>query len=397
MSVYNITDVIGDMEAALHGTTINQITNPYGLFDRAARDVLSDCDPNETMRFTEPFPLYTGVFDYTCPTDLKGNRIFDIRPQVNRKPWDATAQTFSQNFDRIKTRILQGALVNVNWNQYVKSLNIAVNKQPVLVLNSNDSFNGNGTWVAGTNVSDIATDNLNFATGSGSVSFAMAGSGYLYNSTMTPINMIDQQTVGSLFMWFWMQSPSITSVSLRWGSDASNYWSGTATAAVDNTAFQIGWNLVEFPWPSSATGAPNVTEVNFLRADFVLTGPMNPVRIDAITSTTGTLFEVGYYSKFLFRDSVTGAFQETVTDNSNLLNLDTDSYQIFFNKCMILASQQKQGVDAIFADLPYFENEYNKYLALYQAKYPSQTQKSAQPYYAFRKQSYSRYLGSRRF
>lgn len=398
MATYDITRVKADLEAALHGTTLNQITNLNGLLDRAARVVLQDCDPNETMRFSAPVALHTGVYDYSCPTDLKGNRIFDIRPQVNRKPWDNAAQTFSKQFDLTKENLLSGAMVNVKWNAYVKSLNIAVNQQPVVLLNGCDTYNSNGTWTAGTNVSDVATDNLNYVQGSGSVKFDLAGDGYIENSTMTEVDMTELDPEGTLYLWVWMPTGSeFNSVTLRWGSSAADYWEATATLAQDGTAFQTGWNLLSFSWPSTDTGSPDVTSVTYLRVAFDTDSAQNPVRIDAITSSLGTLFEVAYYSKYLFRDAITGAFQETVTDNTNLLNLDTDSYQIYFNQCMVLACQQKQGVDALAADLPFFQQSYQDAVKKYQSRYPSQTQKTSLPYYAFRKQSYSRYFGRGRF
>lgn len=395
MATYDITRVKADMEAALHGTTVNQITNLYGLFDRAARDVLTDIDPNETMRFSAPVSLHTGVYSYTCPTDLKGNRIFDIRPQADRRPWDGVAQTFSQNFDRIKNSVLSGALVNVKWNAYVKSLNIAVNQQPVVMLNSCDTFDGNGTWTAGTNVTDVATDNLNFVEGTGSVRFDLTSTtGYIENSAMDAVDMTDLDPEGELYLWVWMPTGSeFNSVTLRWGSSASDYWEATATVAQDGTAFATGWNLLAFSWPSSDTGTPDVSSVTYLRVAFDCDSAQNPVRIDAVTSSLGQLFEVGYYSKYLFRDAVTGAFKENVTSDTDLLNLDTDSYQVFFNRCMVLASQQKQGVDAMQGDMQFFAQEYEKSKNAYNAKYPSQVQKTQQPYYSFRKRSYANYFG----
>lgn len=394
MAVYSITQVKADLEGALHGTLTSQITNLYGLFNRAARTVLNDCDPNETMRFTAPVSLHTGVYDYSCPTDLKGNRIFDVRPQVRTNNLNGVAQLFSQNFDRTKTLILGGTTVNAQWNTYVKSLRIAYNNQPVTVLNTCDTFDSNGTWTAGTNVSDVATDNLNFVEGSGSVKFVLAGDGYIENSTMASVDMTTLQPEGSLYHWVWMPTGSeFNSVTLRWGSSASDYWEATATLAQDGTAFQNGWNLLAFTWPSSDTGTPDVSDVTYLRVTFDVTAAQNPVRIDAINSSLGTEFLIGYYSKYLFRDAITGAFQETVTSDTNLLNLDTDSYQIFFDQCMILACQQKQGVDAIFADLPFFQNDYADQLQKYQSKYPSQSQKTQIPYYGYNKQNYGKYVG----
>lgn len=62
---YSIGDVTTDLGAMMHGQNTNQIVNLYGLYNRAARQILLDVDPQETKRIT-PFvtPIYNQVFDY---------------------------------------------------------------------------------------------------------------------------------------------------------------------------------------------------------------------------------------------------------------------------------------------------------------------------------------------
>ena len=81
-------------------------------------------------------------------------------------------------------------------------------------------------------------------------------------------------------------------------------------------------------------------------------------RINLVECILGTILEYEYYSKYLFRDAVTGAFQETVTDDSNLINLDTESYNLLFNLTTFLAVQQQQGLDAMFYDGNFFGQAY---------------------------------------
>src|SRR5260221_8839359 len=97
---YSITNLKADVEAALHGTTVNQIQNLYGLFNRAARDVLLDIDPQEQKRTVQTNgPIFNGVWDYPIPADLKGDRLIDIRPQVLRNANDLWNQDYNQDFD----------------------------------------------------------------------------------------------------------------------------------------------------------------------------------------------------------------------------------------------------------------------------------------------------------
>lgn len=394
---YSIRNVEADLEAILHGTSLNQITNLFGLFNRSARVVLADCDPNETMRFSDPLALHTGVYNYPCPDDLKGNRIFDIRPQVDRNPSQGVAQLYSKNFDQTKTLTLNGVTVNAKWDKYSRSLNISNNDQPVIMMNSCDTVTVNGTWTATGGATDLETDNLNFVEGSGSIRFDLPSNGGVENSTMAASDLSNLDPEGSIYFWIWVPDTVIDSVSVTVGSSSTDAWQWTVTTAQDGAAFQVGWNLCGvLISDASLVGSVDSSSITYMRFEFSQ-APANPVRLDSVMASLGVEFVIGYYSKCLFRDAVTGDFQETVTADTNLLNLDTDSYNLFLYQCAIQACQQKQGIDALFADMPYFQNAYNDELERYQEKYPSQTQKAQTPYYAYNKQNYGKYVGRRFF
>ena len=83
---YSITQANADLAAMLHGTNLNKIQGLNNLHNRTARQLLADIDPMETIRKTlTTTPLYNAVWDYACPSDLKGNRIIDISPQYIRQ------------------------------------------------------------------------------------------------------------------------------------------------------------------------------------------------------------------------------------------------------------------------------------------------------------------------
>ena len=48
IALVQISDVENELQGILHGTTLNQITDLYGVFNRAARRVIGDVDPQET-------------------------------------------------------------------------------------------------------------------------------------------------------------------------------------------------------------------------------------------------------------------------------------------------------------------------------------------------------------
>jgi hypothetical protein len=104
-----------------------------------------------------------------------------------------------------------------------------------------------------------------------------------------------------------------------------------------------------------------------------------------------------YYSKFLFRDAITGAWQETVTDSSNLVNLDTESYNLFLYQSTYLAAQQQQGLGALFFDANYFLQLYQQDLKRYKSIYKSEVQIPQSTYYTPTNPRYTQYIGRSRW
>ncbi len=399
--MYSIQNLKNDLSAILHGTTLNQIQNINGLIDRAARQLILEVDPQETKRTLEFVgPVFNSVYDYPISSDVKGNKIIDIFPQVQRIPQDIWTQQYNQAFDVSKQNIFsQLNMFTMNFNTGLKTLRInAPWLNPPIILNEVEGIALNGTWATGGTASNLSVNNTNFAQGSGSLQFdATAGAAYLENTTSTAVNLSAVVNQSYLFVWVYVPDASkLTDVKLRWGSSSANYYEGTATTTQQGTVFQNGWNLCQFPWASSTTvGTPNSSSISYLRVTLDVTGNETACLVNGINSILGSILSYEYYSKYLFRDATTGAFQENVTDDSNLVNLDTDSFNLLTNLCAVFSAQQMQGVDATFADLPFFEQQYEKSLQRYKNMYKSEVQKPQSAYYYQPYKGYGRYFGSR--
>lgn len=401
---YNVSQAKTDLQGILHGTTVNQVSGINNIFNRTARQFLLDCDPQETIRIAQTPTLFTSVFDYPISNlpDLKGNKVIDIRPQVNRGLQDVFGQTYAQQFDVTKQYSTTPQFV-VDFNTAQKSLRIdATDLVNGITINNADGVSSNGTWVAGTNASGLTTDNINYVFTPGSVQFNLnAGSnpsiGNIYNSTSAAVDLTAHQNQSTLFWYVYLPTGSQTnSVSLSWGSSASNYWTVTATQNWLGQSFVNGWNLIGVPWLGAVqTGTPIVSSITYLNASFNYNGSLQTaVHLNQVVSNLGRIFQILYYSKFLFRDASTGVFQETVTDDSNLINLDTDTFQPFFNLLAYYTIQQTSGGTAA-QDMTFFMEEYQKGLARYQALYKSQLSKPQQTYYAKQNPSNQKYFGQR--
>lgn len=399
---YNVATVKSDLSAVLHGTNLNKIPNIYNLLNRAARQLLLDVDPIETERkVLTTTPIYNQVWDYACPSDLKGNRIIDVSPQYYRTFADLISQTYQQNMDMDKNQMGTPSEFTIQWNNAVKTIRINDKTLPTgTVLDTCDQTTG---WTSGGSASNIRIDNVNYASGSASVKFDIAAgsnptTGYLYNVEASALDLSGQINQSSLFFYVYFPSVTgITSVELRWGSDASNYYSRVLTTTNEGNAFQVGWNLLRADWLGcTVVGSPVVTSIQYVYVGVTTDGTaFTGINIDNIVSTMGLFRTVKYYSKYLFRDATSGAFQETVTDDSNLINLDTESYNLFFNLVAFYAAQQIQGLDAMFFDSNFFGQEYLKAKTRYTSLNKSEVQKPRLPWYTPIKGGYGKFLGRR--
>jgi hypothetical protein len=392
---YSINTANSWLSSKIHGTTVNQVSGLNELHNYAARKLLNDIDPIETVRKTlTTTPLFNQVWDYACPSDLKGNRIIDISPQYIRTPGQIITQTFNQPFDIDKNKNFPPSEATIQWNNQVKTIRINDTSLPQGVLL--EACNAVGNLTAGGTASTLAVDNVNYASGAGSLSFNVTtGTGYISETLPSTLDMSTQLNQASLFYYLYLPAGSaLTSTEIRWGSSSGAYYSRTLTSTNEGNAFATGWNLIRGDWNgATVVGSPNVTKIAYLYIGVTVTSAQTGIRVDNVISNMGIYRTLEYYSKFLFRDGTTGVFQENVTDVSNLINLDTDSYNLYLNLLGFYSAQQLQGLDAMFYDANFFMGEYEKDKAKYCARQPSQVQKSRQAYYTPSKGGFGKWLG----
>ena len=378
---YTIGNLKTDLTGIIHGANIDKLQGFLPLVNRSASEVLLEVDPQETKRYAQiENALYDNVFDYSVPNDLKGNKIIDIRPQVNRDVSDNVSQTYSEQFDLYKTN----NSFQIKFDTGIKTVRISKDLRTGITLNTMDSITANGTWAVGDDAENLTEDGLNFVAGSGSLKFDLDGlttDGFIQNSTMTAQDLSTHEDESSLFLFLFLPDASaFTSVDLRWGSSTADYWNRTVTTP-QNGSFLNGWNLVRFDWNGATeTGAPNAAAIDFLRVTVNYDGVADTdYRVDSIMSKLGSIFTMVYYSKFIFQDS-SGTFKENTTVDSDIVNLDTEARDLLLYKVAENAAQQLQGEDSGF-DSQFFARKYNTLLTRYKAIYKSEVEKPAQPYY----------------
>ena len=348
---YYISDAKSDLEGTLHSTQVSKVKNIYNLFWRAARNVLAKIDPKETIRINQiTNAVHDDIYDYAVADDLKGNKILDIRPQANRGKSDSFTQRLAREFDKYK----EDGTFQIRTNKGTKTLRLSadITGSPT-VLHSMNSITDNGTWAVGGDATNLTADTLEYLSGSASLNFDLnvSGSvGYIENSDFDDVDLSDYDEVGALFVRVYIPDPSIiTNFILRWGNDSSNYWSRTVTAPHDQSTFKTGWQILRFEWngaTESIAGGVDPSAIDYLRLTVTYNGTAETdLRVDKITCSKGEIYEMEYYSECLFENSA-GTWIRKPTDDTDIINLDEDGYNLFLNECGVLACQQMQGADS---------------------------------------------------
>lgn len=400
--MYNVQTLLNDLASVIHGTTINKVPNVYGHINRAARAVLLDVDPKETQRILQLSQVFNSVYDYAAPPDVKGDRFIDVRPQAGRQPWEVFFQGYETDFDVDKSWTFENKIYT-QWNTGVKTMRInAPFLTSPVTLTDTSSVTG---WTLSGGASTLTLDQTNNVAGGGALTFnLLAGqsTGSIQNLALFPVDYTNYLNTSTGFVWVYLPTgASVTAIQAKWGTDASNYYTYTATVTQQGTAFQNGWNLIAFPWVSaSVVGSPTITNTKFTAFSFTYNSALQTgVKVCNFTFGLGYIFEAVYYSKYLFRDTSTNGFIESLTDstdNNKLINLDTDSYNLLFNKTAYYVSQALQGADAAY-DAMFFGGqdgmggEYGNALKKYKALNPSEAMVKGSTYYRPSNKSYSRF------
>lgn len=374
---FTISQIKNHLIGLGHGGTLNKVRNINEMFERSAARFLLKLHPVESMRTAAlANVIHDDVFNYALPDDF--GSLIDLIPQDNRQLWDKAVRDNAGQFDLQKA--VKNKVVSIEGSEGAKIARINWRSRQGKVLHNMDSVTANGTWSAVNTASSISANTIFKKSGSASIEFNVVSSGDgIKNTTMTPVNLTDEDEVADVFVWLFLPSAP-TSVTARWGNDlTANYWTSTAqTTQADGSAFKTGWNLLKFSW-ASATETGTVAPATIDSFQITIAGSaMNNVRVDNIIFSIGRNFDVKYYSKYLYKNS-TGTWISAPTSNDDVVLVDNDSLPQFLMELLIDMAHQTEGSDSTF-DIDFAENQLARLYPAYKAINPSQVQKVARGY-----------------
>lgn len=347
MLTISLAQLKNDIIPKMKGTSLREIKDFYGTAAAAANRMVSRIDTEETRRtVTLTTPFYDNVQDYVSPADYK--RMIDIRPQANRLDQPGRSN-YSQTTVRQFNERLTPDSFSIRWNNMVRTLRAQVLPSGnVVTVDTFDSPTSNGVWTTEGDASGIYTEPLNYVEGNGAVGFNLSGvtgAADIVNSTAQVLDLsgFNNEDASPLFIWIPLGfSSRFSSFTLRRGSSASNYLQQTVTARADGTAFTDGWNFLLFQWNSAAqTGSPVNTQNTYRRfgVNYTAGTAIPGFLIDNWTDSLGELYEIEYYSEYMFRTAA-GIWISVPTQDTDLVNVGPNSYEIFKTEMMVDITQQ---------------------------------------------------------
>lgn len=378
--MFSISQIEDHLIGMGHGGTLNKVRNIEALYERAASMTQAQAKILETMR-TQALAqqVYDDLNNYALPSDF--NDLIDLIPQDNRQSWDKSFRTLAGKFDLQKS--IRNRTVSIEGSNGVKVIRINWKSRASKVLNSMNSYNGNGLWSAVGTATGVATDTIFKLSGGGSVVFNHLASGDgIQNSTMTQVDLTNENGV-SEFIFSVYLSAVPTSITPVWGNDlVAKYWTGTAvTTQADGTAFKVGWNQIAVAWSAAVqTGVVAPAAIDSCKLTFQSAGALGKIRVENLLFAIGRNFDIKYYSKYMFMTAA-GVWESRpqTGEKGDLVVIDNDSLPIFLMECLTQMAQQVEGTDSAF-DITFAEKQMMKVYPSYKGRFPSQVTKATTSY-----------------
>lgn len=303
-------------------------TEITSLFNKRLRLLKARGEFRGTLLST-PVDIFSGIYEYTVPTAYKATKL--LRPTSGYQNIDMV----TSNEWREKKETTNDNLIAEEQYSDDKILLIRVDTgEAITVLDSLAEYDDNGTFaaVASTDAINVRTVEGSRYESSSAVAFDVDVSAYashtagIEKTLTTSVDLSANEDIGTGFMNIFLPSgltSLLTSVRLRWGSSSSNYWEVTVTECFNGRAFSRGKNVLGFTWPSSETGSPDSSAVDYVQVLLTYdstTADAALVAIENLRFVNPSEYTHEYYST-RFAKSSAGALQDefSADDDTSLL------------------------------------------------------------------------------
>jgi len=386
MANYSYLDLKNQIVDPLRFLNVGDNLTIRNIINRSARMVLRDIDTMSTKRKAiMASKMFDDEYDYSQPTDIKGNGLIDLISQGDRPVEAKLRMTTEQEFDRKKT--IYNNLVCFANNGMVDTLRASVDAPRDITLTASPltALTDNGSWVLFGDGTNLTADTDNYIAGDGSINWDISAAGGttagIQNTTLTAFDITSFVADGSAFVWVYITSTTnLTNFILRIGTTSAAYYSMTATVASDNTAFKNGWNLIRFDFSGkSTTGVPTNTTTQYAALYMTKAAGKKSetdYRFNKLVLHSGDYYTALYYSKNAWQTNA-GVWIENSTDDTDYINAELEDIDLFVYRGKIEVYKELKEWDL----LKDAEAEWQYLRKDYQQKNPSEALKYTSRYF----------------
>lgn len=314
-----------------------------GTLERAAANMLTRCYVPEASGI-QNISLYSGVFDYPINENIYEADLVDIRPQgVSRPIWDFTVKTNQANFDRTKNYYTNGTRAAFQYNNGTPIIRIVTQGTTPQVLL--DSMNATSGWTAAGTASGLAQDTASYWKAPASLRFNLTtGTGTL-TKTINQADLSSYAGVGVAFLAVYIPSvTNLTSITLKLGSSASDYYSVTSTTGFIGAWTANNWLLVPFDFSTaSTTGTPDWSAVDYAQVSIVASGTETNFHVGELFISQPCPYQILYQSPAIFLASGTSTPTSTITLNTDEIILNVAPYNIYLYESAMAVLENMSG------------------------------------------------------
>lgn len=374
MQFKTVSKLKTDVARILTGIDLDDTPDIYGAFEQAVSTLIQKADVPEASG-NEPIMLYDGVTDYIPSPDVFNASLIDIRQQgIERQPWDETTKETITRWDQEKGWTPSGYNVTFEYYNGQQIIRISQNKtMPRVVL---DPMSDTSGWVASGDASNLAKDTTVYWHQPAALRFNLAQGGSLGILTKTldnPINLNDYLGIGVNFLaTMFPDGSGITSVTLRLGSSAANYYEMAVTEAflgawVDNQFMLTALDLAD----ATTTGTPDISAIEYVQIRIAYDGAVQAnVRFGDLWIALPCANEILYYSAAVFLADGVVTPSTDINDDDDTIILRNGTYNIYVQEAARQVAQDQGGgiASGLIAGIDLvLEGNGERKLGLYQA------------------------------
>jgi len=348
MALKTVSQLKDSCAAILSGIDLGNVDNLNGALERAARVLVQQADIPEASG-TQNITLYSGVTDYLCNANVFGTSVTDIRPQGMARPVnDFVNKRFGDDFDRKKSSLPNGSMFTFEYYNGVPIIRIK-STNPIQQVNV-DKMNAITGWVSTGSASTAIADIGVYYQQPASLRFTLTGSssGVLTKALTSQLSIASYEDVGVAFLSIMIPpgatASNLTSISLRIGSDSSNYDTVTKTSGFLGSWVSGEWLLVAFDFAgATSTGTPVWSAIDYVQVTIAHTGTFTNFRVGGLFLAFPSQNQILYESAAIFKAVGATTLNQSITTDTDTIVLNDPAYSIYEYESALAILQQTGG------------------------------------------------------